>query len=234
MSSTATELQKNLSYWDKYKSLWEAEKDSAIRRYAKANNSPGQFDIDISRYKAQQMEINGEQPTQTIFFVRIDCNAMKDSLIAHCLQSQSKLTSLLNTNGQEMLSEINAFLSTSRNALQQLPQTLDELSNKIAFAKETKEALVGIQSKFDPVREIYNTLMKFEVVVKEEELTALLTLDSGFQEFIDFVHDVEKVLEKCKVSMKRDLEVQVRQDFHVHVLFVSGAAPALLSGSAVA
>eukprot|EP00981_Chlorochromonas_danica_P004175 scaffold838_cov160-Ochromonas_danica.AAC.12 len=209
MSSTATELQKHLSYWDKYKSLWEAEKDSAIRRYAKANNSPAQFDIDITRYKTQQAEINGENSTQAINFVRIDCNAMKEALINHCLQSQSKLTGLLNQNGAQELSAIYSFLDDSREKLNIAPNNLDELSAKIAFCKETKESLATIQAKFDPVREIYNTLKKFEVALPDEEIHRLDTIDTAFTEFTDFIHDAEKQLDKSKVSMKRDLEVQM-------------------------
>jgi len=56
MSSTATELQKYLSYWDKYKSLWELDKDAFIRKYSKANRLPTQFDTDISRYRTQQVK----------------------------------------------------------------------------------------------------------------------------------------------------------------------------------
>ena len=77
MSSTATELQKYLSYWDKYKSLWEMDKEAYIRKYAKSNRTPAQFDVDITRYKLQQAEINGETSTHVINFVRIDCNAVK-------------------------------------------------------------------------------------------------------------------------------------------------------------
>jgi dynein heavy chain len=77
MSSTATELQKYLSYWDKYKSLWEMDKEAYIRKYAKSNRTPAQFDVDITRYKLQQAEITGETSTHVINFVRIDCNAVR-------------------------------------------------------------------------------------------------------------------------------------------------------------
>ena len=54
MSSSATELQKYLSYWDKYKPLWEMDKESFIRRYAKANRPTKSYDTDVTRYKDQQ------------------------------------------------------------------------------------------------------------------------------------------------------------------------------------
>ena len=95
MGGTATELQKYLSYWDKYKVLWEMDKDVYIRKYAKANRSPTHFDTDITKYKQQHAEIIAEASNR-INFVRVDCNVMKDALGGHCLQFQNaSLTSCI-------------------------------------------------------------------------------------------------------------------------------------------
>lgn len=209
MSTTSTLITTYKSYWDKYKSLWETEKENSLKKYNKSNNSPAQFDAEIQRFKAQQAEINGESSTHVINFVRIDCNAMKDALIGQCLQAQAKLSGILNQNGIQELQLISDFFKNSQLKLNTQPTNLDELSAKIAFCKETKEQLVSILNRFDPLREIYNTLFKNDVQIKEEEMQQLTTLDTSFQEFSDFVHDAEKMLDKSKVSMKRDLEVQM-------------------------
>lgn len=127
MSSTATELQKYLSYWDKYKSLWEMDKESYIRKYAKSNNTPAKFDLDITRYKMLGLEINGETTNHVINFVRIDCNSLKDSLIGHCSLTQNKLTGLLNQDGAQELADIFAIFETTRSKLKNSPINLDEL-----------------------------------------------------------------------------------------------------------
>jgi dynein heavy chain len=209
MSSTATELQKYLSYWDKYKLLWEMDKDSFIRKYAKSNNTPAKFDMDITRYRMQQSEVNGETSQHVINFVRIDCNGLKDALIGHCLQYQGKLTGLLNQNGAQELHDIFSLFEATRNKLKSPPINLDELSDKIAACKEAKETLAATEARFDPLREIYNTLSKFEVTVKDEEVMNLTNLDTAFEDYAIFLTDAEKVLDKSKVTMKRDLEVQM-------------------------
>lgn len=109
MSTTSTHITTHKAYWDKYKFLWEAEKENVLKKYAKASNSPAQFDAEIQRYKQQQAAITGESSTTVISFVRIDCNAMKDALVGQCLQMQSKLTSMLNQNGVQELQQIDAF-----------------------------------------------------------------------------------------------------------------------------
>ncbi len=209
MSSTATELQKYLSYWDKYKALWEADKDQFMRKYAKSNRNPAQFDTTITQYRSQQADIQGENSTHTINFVRVDCNNLKDGLIGHCLQYQNKLTGLLNNNGAAELTSIFALFKESAEYLGVPPKSLDELSEKITKCKELREQQQAINDRFDPVRDIYETLAKFEVVVKDDELKMKEELDQGFDDFKQMLGDSEKMLDKSKVGMKKDLEAQM-------------------------
>ena len=209
MSSTAGELQKYMSYWDKYKVLWEMDKETYIRKYAKANRTPNHFDTDITRYRLQQQEIVGETSNHMINFVRVDCNVLKDSIVGHCLQVQNKLTGLLNAQGATELQAIFDLFKTTRDNLLDAPANLDELSNKIASCKDLKENTVAVQARFDPVREVYNTLMRFEVPVKDDEMQMLTSLETAFDDFTTMLFDSDKMLEKCKVTMKRDLDSQL-------------------------
>jgi dynein heavy chain len=142
--------------------------------------------------------------------VRVDCSALKDALIGHCLQCQSKLTGLLNNNGKDELEDIfiNVFQKT-KNALTMAPTNLDDLSSKLTLCKDSKETLNNVQQRFEPLREIYATLAKFEVTVKEDELVRLGGLESAFEDYAIMISDAEKALDKAKVGMKRDLEIQM-------------------------
>ena len=209
MSSTATELQKYLSYWDKYKGLWEMDKDVYMRKQAKANKSSSQFDVEITRFRAQQSDIYSETSTHVINFVRVDCNVLKDALVGHCLQCQTKLTGLLNQNGAQELEDIFALFRKSRIALSTVPSTLDELSAKIGHCKELKEQVLSTQARFEPLRDVYSTLVKFEVALKETETSKLSSLETSFDDYTAMLYDVEKMLDKSKVSMKKELEIQL-------------------------
>eukprot|EP01042_Synura_sphagnicola_P000546 gene546-588_t len=210
MSSTATELQKYLSYWDKkYKALWETDKENIIKKYAKASRTPQYLDAEISKYRQTQTEIQAEELSHTINFVRVDCTSLKDSLIGHCLQYQNKLTGLLNQGGMQELTDLFELFKKSAENLTVPPTNLDELSAKLTACKDLKEQQDSIIARFEPVREVYNTLGKFEVAVKEEELQMLSTLDTAFKEFAEMLIDAEKLLDKSKVTMKRELEAQL-------------------------
>jgi hypothetical protein len=68
---------------------------------------------------------------------------------------------------------------------------LDELSDKIAVCREGKDSLSLTEGRFDPLREIYNTLSKFEVTVKDDEVQMLNSLDTAFEDFATFLSDSE-------------------------------------------
>lgn len=55
MTATATHLQTYLKTWDKYREIWEINKDLYIKDYNR-HSPPGTFDKDINGYNAVHME----------------------------------------------------------------------------------------------------------------------------------------------------------------------------------
>ena len=52
MSTNISHMQAYLKTWDKYRDIWEINKDSFIQRYKKLNPSVSSFDADINRHCA--------------------------------------------------------------------------------------------------------------------------------------------------------------------------------------
>ena len=65
MSATATELQKYRRTGTSINSVG-TDKESFIRRYAKANRTLKNYDTDVTKYREQQNEIQTEPITHTI------------------------------------------------------------------------------------------------------------------------------------------------------------------------
>ena len=209
MSASATDLQKYLSYWDQYKPLWEMDKESFIRRYAKANRPLKSYDTDVTSYKDKQLLIQGEEISHTINFIKIDCTHLKTSLVNHCVLWQNKLTGLLNQNSFQQLRDLHNLFETNTEKLTRPPLNLDELSDSINCMKGLQKELPEIEKKFKPLEDMYHTLVKFEVQVTDEENHLLQNLPVEWQHFNVMLTDVEKMLDKSKVNMKRDLESAV-------------------------
>jgi len=207
MSASATQLQQHLTYWDKYKHLWETDKDNFIRRYAKAGRPLMQFDIDITRYRDAQVDImKGEDVNQTVNFIKIDCSLLKAALIDHCQQWQRHLTGLLNSNAKTELFELRDYVATTTASLRRKPLSLDELSNSLNLLRRCRHELEDTEARFDPLEARYQTLAKFDVVVTKEETELLGSLRSDWEAFKVMLDEVATMLAGSKKNMKKDLQ----------------------------
>ena len=209
MTASATELQKYLHYWDKYKSLWDSDKDAFIRRYAKANRSLAQFDFDITAYKDQQQDVQNEELSTSINYVKVECALLKASLVEHCLGWQTRLTSLLNSIAEAELNSITSMLSKSTDILTKRPSSLDELSTSIHLLQDVQENGDTIVARFEPLEEMYQLLTKYEVQISENETADLAQLRGSWSEFSQMLIGAEKMLQSSKKGMKMDLETSV-------------------------
>ncbi|CEG44893.1 flagellar inner arm dynein 1 heavy chain beta [Plasmopara halstedii] len=209
MSSSATELQKYLGYWDKYKLIWNQDKQAFIRRYAKANRPLQQFRADIERYREQQIGIQNEDLTNTINFIQIDTNFLKASLVEHTVQWIGKLTGLLNQTARGELKEIMNMMKDNTQKLQSKPVDMDHLSQSLHLLQYVKESMPGIVSRFEPLQHKYDLLAEFDVQVTEEEQRDLNNLKSNWEAYEAILLDATTMLHKCKVSMKQSVQDSV-------------------------
>ncbi|KAG6966781.1 hypothetical protein JG688_00006600 [Phytophthora aleatoria] len=209
MSSSATELQKYLGYWDKYKLVWNQDKQAFIRRYAKANRPLQQFRADIERYREQQVSIQNEDLTNTINFIQIDTNFLKASLVEHTVQWIGKLTGLLNQTAHGELKELMNMMKDNTQKLQIKPLNLDHLSESIHLLQDIKEGMPGVVVRFEPLQHKYDLLAEFDVQTTDEEQRDLANLKSNWETYEAMLVDANTMLQKCKVSMKQSLQDSV-------------------------
>ena len=179
MSSSGSQLNKVLAYWDKYRLLWEMDREAFIRRYAKANRPLSQFEIDIQRYRDQQLDIQQEDVSDNITFIRVDYSELKSKLVTFAVDWQSRLTTLLNQNAKNDLDTLIKEMEKSSTVLNSQPINLDELAIKINMldsytTNETSAA--EFENRFTPIEHKYQSLVKFDVLVTDEELATLSEL----------------------------------------------------------
>ncbi|KAF1790945.1 P-loop containing nucleoside triphosphate hydrolase [Phytophthora cactorum] len=202
-------LKKYLGYWDKYKLVWNQDKQAFIRRYAKANRPLQQFRADIERYREQQVSIQNEDLTNTINFIQIDTNFLKASLVEHTVQWIGKLTGLLNQTAHGELKELMNMMKDNTQKLQIKPLNLDHLSESIHLLQDIKEGMPGVVARFEPLQHKYDLLAEFDVQTTDEEQRDLANLKSNWETYEAMLVDANTMLQKCKVSMKQSLQDSV-------------------------
>jgi hypothetical protein len=85
-TNVSVDLGKTIAHYDRYAPIRNTDKKAFIRRYANTKRSLSSFDMDITRYQNHQQDIQSEDPSHTVTFIRIDCNSLKSSLVQHCTQ----------------------------------------------------------------------------------------------------------------------------------------------------
>ena len=209
LSANSTEMDKYLSYWDKYKFLWDVDKDAFLRRYSKANRPLSQYNIDITRYRDQQAAVQGEELATSILFMRAECGLLKQELIRHCIDWQQRFTGILNNIARTELESLMNMMKDNTIELTTKPETLDELSNKVNCLQDLVANKDDTAASFGPIEDKYASLQKFDVQPTEEEQAWLAALRIQWEEFTTMMKRSETMLQSSKATMKQDLEISV-------------------------
>jgi len=202
----AGDLGKIISHYDRYQALWNTDKHAFIRRYANSKRPLANFDLEIGRYKNQQADIQAEDQSHNVSFIRIDCSLLKASLVSHCQQWQTKLTGLLHHNATTELMELHKLIDDTSEALVKVPDSLDALAESIKLLEKTVADKTVVEGKFEPTEDMYKCLDKFDVHISDEEKEKLDNLRVKWTEFAQVQLEAELMLEGKKSDMSKELE----------------------------
>eukprot|EP00736_Rhodelphis_marinus_P013382 Rmarinus@m.14828 len=211
MSSINDKLHKYITYWEKYKHIWDMDKDAYIRRYAKSNRPLSSYESDITRYREFQADITGEETINNMQFIRLDCSPLKQSLVSHCVTWQGRFTTLLGDNARKELTDLHNLFKTNSKKLMTSPSNLDMLADSINLLQKLRGDEGAIEARFEPLAAMYKLLDKFEVPVKEEETALQNSLHSGWANFRQVMEEAQVMLDGCKANFRVELTKQVEE-----------------------
>jgi dynein heavy chain len=205
MSSSMDKMQKSLSFWSKYKHLFDVDKDAFIRRYSKANRTLQAFEADYQRYKDLQQEVHGEETVSSVNFVQIDCAPLKQRLIAHCVDWQKRFSALLYKNAKTELGDLQSLMAVNSEAIAKTPVTVEQLAENITLVKKLQEKMPETEVRFEPIGQMFALLEKFDVQVKETDSQQYEELKEKLEVFKVSVNEASARLVVLKDRMKAAL-----------------------------
>ncbi|XP_070711337.1 dynein axonemal heavy chain 2 [Pempheris klunzingeri] len=205
MSANASHLQAYLKTWDKYRNIWEINKDSFIQRYQRLNPSVTSFDADIHRYTEKANSVQQEETVVNIRFVVLDSSPLKSSLVQHCSEWQTKFTQLLSDMASSRLKELHASLQDNANRLKQPPQTLAELGERLKLLGTLQGDLAKTEAQIPVIHDQFSILDKYEVSVEQAVQDLCESLNGEWVWFQQVLIDSEIMLQKHKEMFKNSL-----------------------------
>jgi dynein heavy chain len=209
MSSSVDKLQKYLTFWEKYKHIWDLDKEAFVRRYVRNPRPLRQIQDDIQKYRDIQREVQSEEGLVMINFISSDASLLKQAIIKHCVEWQAKFTDHINSTARTELNALLSLFESTTASLLRNPKTLDELSDVNLALKDIQANLESVHARFDPLKQQYNMLEYFEVRVKEDELAGLQSLVQQYEQLQGAIVVCEKKVVDCKRVMKKELERNV-------------------------
>nr|XP_057923809.1 dynein axonemal heavy chain 2 isoform X2 [Doryrhamphus excisus] len=202
MSATAKRLKEYLTTWDKYRDIWETNKDSYIQRYQKLNQPVASFDADIHRYTEIETSIQQEETVTNFQFIVLDCSPLKTSLVQHCSQWQSKFMQLLVRIAGTHLKELHASMNDNAKRLSQPNKTLVELSESLELLESLQGNLVKTEAKIVMIYEQFAVLDKYGFPVEATLQDLRGTLNTKWEWFQQVLIDSDVMLQGQKQNFK--------------------------------
>lgn len=196
-----------LSHFEKsYKQLWEQDKDAYMKRYERQNKSLAAFEADIISRKETEERIQNEDSIVNMAFLKVDCTPLKQSMVSHCENWVDRFTALLNDISRRELESLHAYFETQTALMARYPTSLVELSASKKLLDSTKADMDGNKARFEPLRDRYASLLRFEVGVAEAELASLGNLTEVWEDFTAAVAACEVMMDKAKAQFQGQLE----------------------------
>nr|XP_020476144.1 LOW QUALITY PROTEIN: dynein heavy chain 2, axonemal [Monopterus albus] len=205
MAVNANHLQTSLETWDKYRGIWETNKDTFLKRYQRLNPPVTAFDADIHRYTEKAHSVQQEETVQNIWFVMLDCSPLKSSLVQQCSEWQARFTQLLSHMASTRLQELHASLQDNANRLGQPPQTLAELGDRLKLLETLKGDLAKTEAQISLIHEQFAILDKYEVPVEPVVKDMREVLNGEWMLFQQLLTDSDIMLQKHKENFKNSL-----------------------------
>ncbi|XP_029381754.1 dynein heavy chain 2, axonemal [Echeneis naucrates] len=205
MAANASHLRAYLKTWDKYRDIWEINKDSFIQRYQRLNPPVTSFDADIHRYTEKANNVQQEETVLNIGFVTLDCSPLKSTLVQYCSEWQTKLTELLSHVASTRLKDLHASLHNNANRMRQVPQTLAELGESLKLFETLQANMAKIEAQIPLIHEQFAILDKYEVPVEQAVLNMSEVLNREWVWFQKVLIDSGIMLENHKEKFKNNL-----------------------------
>nr|XP_046242172.1 dynein axonemal heavy chain 2 isoform X2 [Scatophagus argus] len=205
MAANVSHLQAYLKTWDKYRDVWEINKDSFIQRYRRLNPPVTSFDADINRYTEKANSVEQEQTVLNIRFVMLDCSILKSSLVEHCSEWQTKLTHLLSCMASSRLKDLNAWLQDNTKRLSQPPKTLAELEESLKLLEAVRGDLAKTEAQIPLIHDQFAILDKYEVSVEQAVQDLREALNGEWVWFQRVLINSDTMLQEHKEKFKNSL-----------------------------
>ena len=201
-----------------FKEVWELNKDKFVLRYQTSlkDKPVAIMGEDVGRYNEISNNAQQQETKVPISFVMLDCSPLKNNILRHCTEWQTRLCDLLLDDATTRLDSLQEYMEVGKETLSVAVSDLDELGDQLGFLKRTQDEKSEKEQLIKPVQDQFVMLDSYSVTVSDQVTERLERLRPAWDDFISFLATSEEKLVKLKDKFKAGL-LQSAEDFKRHV-----------------
>lgn len=201
-------VAEKLLEWETYRSLWDMDKDSFLRRYSKTKQNS--FEKDIDKYQSLESSIQKERSSIVIDFIQLNFSSLKSSLVAHSVEFREKLLGLLKKNTTSKVHSLLKFYEININELSKPIHSIEDLRNLSALVDNVEKKSVESDNDFAPLEKAFKILGRFGKEQSQdgnEEMMKQLKPQRNL--LLDHILNAKVKIEKSKLIIKGEFNSKV-------------------------
>ncbi|XP_017772772.1 PREDICTED: dynein heavy chain 2, axonemal [Nicrophorus vespilloides] len=198
-------MREYMQMWMPFRDLWELNKDLFIDMYEKENPTASQFDANIGRYTELANNVQIIENVTIVYFIIVDCNNLKKSIIDHCIKWQEKLTALLFKITKRMVNWIYKYTKENSEKVMVVPQNLKEMQNAILFYERLVDEAPKEEKAFVEIIEQTEVLDKYGMEIPDEVRKNMKGIPQIWEAYLLTLEEADKMIEFTKNGFRNNL-----------------------------
>eukprot|EP00736_Rhodelphis_marinus_P009344 Rmarinus@m.3249 len=213
---TFTNLSKYLDSWRHFEPLWKGDKTATLDKFGQKTRSVVAYDSTLSYYSRVAREVAVHSKERDVDFIRVSCHSVAASVVQEAEAWVAAIGQLLNDAERSRLFALDKRIRQYMHAVQQEPQTLDELKTVLSVITEINGNSMDVEIEYVDIEEKYRTMAVYNIPVPEEEMTMARSLRERWAELVKAAADIDKNLVSVKDKFREVTQDQV-SDFQNEV-----------------
>jgi dynein heavy chain len=227
-----------LNHFKKYEYLWKQDKEEEYRRFLAMNPTLDDFEAAIARFVDLEREMDETTPTYNIGSLSLNTEPLKVELRKKAEEWKDVYARNLHAQALKSLDDIVQRIDEDERQLNQpIPdqEKLEELRVMMNTLRQVRERESEIEFIFQPVRDQYNLLQRFNVPIGKEESDRVSDLQYKWRKLRVTAERRTDEINALQHSFKKGLMQEVqkfgtdviafRNDFEANGPMVEGIKP---------
>ncbi|EDV21817.1 uncharacterized protein TRIADDRAFT_59929 [Trichoplax adhaerens] len=207
--STKKDITTALEAFYCYETLWQKDREEAIKEFIEGNPNLTEFEAEILYYQRMEKEIVGLPESYNVGAIALVTDTLKLSLTSETKAWKMLLGRRANLKYRTEMEDIFMFIDDLTKRLSRPIKDLEDVRNAMAALKEIRNSEIRIDMSIPPIEESYAMLHKYQLLVEKDEAERVDTLRYSWERLLTLAAEIQTQLIVIQPEFKARLLTNV-------------------------